>query len=445
MRNLIVAALVLAAASAAGQNTDIEALSGLQFNFSNPGARSLGMGGAFIARADDATAAEANPAGLTILRRAELAIDVRDVSITQTAPAGGTWPWIATIEAPARDLDVSFASVVVPLGDFAAAASYARGLDVQNEIDLIGRYDTPVFHVGPAGLLSAEDCAAAGTACRQFQIYPFSTHVDIELESWSLTGAWRRGALSLGLGVRYSDFSESARVRRIDLDREGQPEFLIEQVNGGQIFGSEHDSDVTFVAGVKWEISEAWCAGGVYKKGPSFPAPVYAGLAAEGEEGLHRMGSPRFHVPDRAGLGASWRPAPLLTVSADVVWIEYSNLTDGFLSVIEFESPDEVESIQGYGTDDGIEPHLGAEYFLPFEVPLALRAGWWREAAHEIAFGGDVRTLHDGAAAILFPGGEDEDHWALGFGLSWPRFQIDVAFDRSASANVGSLSMVIRK
>ncbi|HEY0788735.1 MAG TPA: hypothetical protein VGE86_08815 [Thermoanaerobaculia bacterium] len=445
MRSLIVTTILLAAIPAAGQNTDIEALSGLQFNFSNPGARSLGMGGAFIARADDATAAEANPAGLTILRRAEVAVDIRDVSVTQTAPAGGTWPWLATIDAPARDLDVSFASIVIPLGDFAVAGSYARRLDFHNQIDLIGRYGTPVFHVGPAGLISEEDCAAAGADCRRFQIYPFSALVDIELESWSLTGAWRRGPLSFGLGLRYSDFSESTRVRRIDLDREGQPEFLIEQVNGSQAFGSDHDSDITFVSGVKWEISEAWCAGAVYKKGASFPAPVYAGLAAEGDQGLHRMGTPRFHVPDLAGVGASWRPAPLLTLSADVVWVEYSNLTDGFLSVIEFESPDDVESVAGYGTDDGIEPHAGVEYFLPFKVPLALRAGWWREAAHEIAFGGDVRTLHDGAAAILFPGGEDEDHWALGFGLSWPRFQIDVAFDRSESASVGSLSMVVRR
>ena len=36
----------------------------LEFNFSNPGARSLAMGGAFVGRADDASAAYANPAGL---------------------------------------------------------------------------------------------------------------------------------------------------------------------------------------------------------------------------------------------------------------------------------------------------------------------------------------------------------------------------------------------
>ena len=37
------------------------------FEFNNPGARSRGMGGAFVGRADDATAVVANPAGLSQL------------------------------------------------------------------------------------------------------------------------------------------------------------------------------------------------------------------------------------------------------------------------------------------------------------------------------------------------------------------------------------------
>ena len=39
-----------------------ETFGGFQFNFNNPGARALGMGGAFVAVADDATAVVANPA-----------------------------------------------------------------------------------------------------------------------------------------------------------------------------------------------------------------------------------------------------------------------------------------------------------------------------------------------------------------------------------------------
>src|SRR5436309_3379307 len=50
---------------------------GLQFNLSDPGARSLGLGGAFTGLADDATASYANPAGLTNLSIPEISIEGR--------------------------------------------------------------------------------------------------------------------------------------------------------------------------------------------------------------------------------------------------------------------------------------------------------------------------------------------------------------------------------
>ncbi len=59
---------LLAPASVSGQ----EAVVPLQFSFSDPGARSMGLGGAFVALADDATAAFANPAGLVQLLRPEV-------------------------------------------------------------------------------------------------------------------------------------------------------------------------------------------------------------------------------------------------------------------------------------------------------------------------------------------------------------------------------------
>jgi hypothetical protein len=45
--------------------------------FTNPGARSIGLGGAFAAIADDATAAFANPAGLIQILRPEISIELR--------------------------------------------------------------------------------------------------------------------------------------------------------------------------------------------------------------------------------------------------------------------------------------------------------------------------------------------------------------------------------
>ncbi len=52
----------------------------LEFSFSNPGARSLGFGGAFVALADDATAAYANPAGLVQLVEPEVSVEGRSWS-----------------------------------------------------------------------------------------------------------------------------------------------------------------------------------------------------------------------------------------------------------------------------------------------------------------------------------------------------------------------------
>src|SRR5213078_79054 len=91
MRKLFIL-IALIAVPAAAQNTDIESLSGLQFNFGNPGARSLGMGGAFLGLADDASAAEANPAGLTILRKPEVSIEGRNFEEQQILTTSGTFP-----------------------------------------------------------------------------------------------------------------------------------------------------------------------------------------------------------------------------------------------------------------------------------------------------------------------------------------------------------------
>src|SRR6267143_1076492 len=104
----------------AAQNTDIESLSGLQFNFGNPGARSLGMGGAFLGLADDASAAEANPAGLTILRRPEVSVEGRNFLEQQVLTTSGTFPAIerTAFTHYSQRVQPAFASIVYPVKKF---------------------------------------------------------------------------------------------------------------------------------------------------------------------------------------------------------------------------------------------------------------------------------------------------------------------------------------
>ena len=90
------AVLLLAAGRPGFAQSNIEANAGIQFGFSNPGARSWAMGGAFIGLADDATAALANPAGLTQLAAPEISVEGRLAEFTtvlpfeSTAAVGGT-------------------------------------------------------------------------------------------------------------------------------------------------------------------------------------------------------------------------------------------------------------------------------------------------------------------------------------------------------------------
>ncbi|MGC4085152.1 MAG: hypothetical protein QM736_24300 [Vicinamibacterales bacterium] len=61
----------------------------IQFDFLNPGARSLALGGAFVGVADDATAALVNPAGLIELTRTELSVEGRVRRFEQPVLTGG--------------------------------------------------------------------------------------------------------------------------------------------------------------------------------------------------------------------------------------------------------------------------------------------------------------------------------------------------------------------
>src|SRR5688572_23177021 len=82
IRDVVVSACTLFAvlawpAGEAWAQSNAEVNAGIQFDFSLPGARSLGMGGAFVGLADDATAAWANPAGLKILSKPEVSFEGR--------------------------------------------------------------------------------------------------------------------------------------------------------------------------------------------------------------------------------------------------------------------------------------------------------------------------------------------------------------------------------
>ena len=442
------------------QNTDIESLSGLQFNFGNPGARSLGMGGAFLGLADDASAAESNPAGLTILRKPEVSIEFHNFKEQQMFTTTGTYPDIQRTAFSHYGHRLSFASFVIPIKSLTIGAYFHEPLHNQGSGQvapvvnkLSGQIvtDVPAFYLPTTagGPVSKSECAAIDQkandpfACLEYTILPFLSQLTVQERTFGLSAAYEIGHLSGGVTVRRQKFDESAFTFRPEFP----PSIAVQATSDitGSNGNAKDVSAITLTGGMKWTINNNVSVGGVYKQGAKFNTEIFEATADTANQFV-KVGDTTFHVPDVYGVGVSVSPIPVLKVNADAVRVAYSNLVDDFVSInADIRSLD-----KAYKANDVTELHVGAEYFFLMKVPVAIRAGVWRDPAHSIEYRGpldkgEVRArAAEVADAILYPKGSAQRHISLGAGLAWPQFSIDAAFDYSRRYQVGSISAVAR-
>jgi len=106
--------------------------SGLPLDLLPPGARALGLGGAYTALADDSTAALTNPAGLTNLNAIEMSISARnveaDVLLLDPEAYDSALNYLAgDLNKTFRDssTDGAFASLVVPFEHVTVSGFYS--------------------------------------------------------------------------------------------------------------------------------------------------------------------------------------------------------------------------------------------------------------------------------------------------------------------------------
>lgn len=397
------------AATPAFAITSDEVNAGIQFNFANPGARAMGMGGAFLGLADDATAAYTNPAGLTILAASEVAIEYRHTDYSTPFSSGGSFgtdPFDPTNlgrdEADSNDDALSFLSYTYA-GDGWALALY-RHQPLGFEL---------AYTQEPIGIEDSNGTAIGSLPTK-------STRLDTELVNYGLSGAYRFSeSFSMGFGVVYSDWElESDTVRsgrNIQLQR-------------------GDDTDITYSIGALWRVNDRWSIGSAYRRGGSFEYRA-GNFNAQGEPLI--VVDTGFDVPHVFGLGVSWRPTDNFAMSLDVNRVEYSRLTDDYDDI--FNSATVLKS------DDGTEIRLGGEYvFTQFATPFSVRAGVWREPEHALYATGPDGDVNVDIDRALFRPGDDEMHFALGLGWAFQSFQIDLAGDWSDQVDTYSASGVWR-
>ncbi len=408
-----------------------EAPPALEFNFSNPGARSLGLGGAFVALADDATAAFANPAGLVQLSRSEVSAEFRRREYSTPYTEGGraqgeptgwgidTVDGLRTSRSDESTSGLSFLSFVYPANRWSVALYHHQLADFSISTEVNG-----LFADAPGGdWIRYEDQLS-------------STELDID--GTGLTGAFQVSEhLSLGFGVTY--FSGSVENRGAGY---GVTEETFWERNSFpsdmKWFSSDFtvdDTDVGFNVGLLWKFADSWRVGAVYRKGPRFDYELFnrAGALHPEPEGtiVESVTDRSIAFPDVWGLGIAYRsPDGSLTVGFEWDRVEYSVIRE------TLDSP--LADTSMAAIDDADELRLGVEYvFLSSSPLIAIRGGVWRDPDHRFRYIGD-----DVFEQALYQQGEDLLHVTAGVGIAFAKFQIDLGADLSQNSDVLALSAI---
>jgi hypothetical protein len=403
----------------------------LQLSFSDPGARSMGFGGAFVALADDATAAFANPAGLVHLLRPEVSIEARRWSYSTPFTEGGraegfpsgygidTMVGLRSERSDANITGLSFLSFAYPMRDWSFAL-------FRHE------YANLKFFGETQGLFGG------GTDCCQTRFIDQRSTSELDIVSSGFSVAYRiSDKFDVGLGVAYYDATLEASVTQFFADDDSPESFfrpnsyLPERslLSHRNFFDS---NDWTLTGGFLWKLSETLSIGGVYRQGleTGFEIEVTAGEAVDfgvppGGVLARASGGP-VEFPAIYGLGFAYRvPDGRLTLSFQWNRVEYSSVPASI-------------GVDDQTIDDVDDLHLGAEYvFLDSTPIIAVRLGAWLEPDHQMR-----ATTDDPFVRALLPREEDDIHYAAGLGVATQNFQIDLAVDFADRMDTVSLSAI---
>lgn len=408
-----------------------ESASQFQFNFITPGARATAMGGAFIGLADDATAVEANPAGLTNLLEPEFSAELKYFKYTTNQIYENRS--FAT-DITRKDFEnftegLSFASLVFPCAWF-------------NKTVVLSLYRQELVNYESSFRTGGNSIYVPGETCA---FEPIDAAIDMTVTNYGmgLSIELVKDKLSLAISPRWANLKIQSHSARFKFGTD----FSDEQIKYETRIDDE-DSGFSVNVGALWTPHPKLSFGAVYKSGAKFKlTETYQGTGFWYSERNDAEGYVNFFdqvtlkVPDSFGIGVAFRATDLLTFTLDVVHIQYEDLIENF----QIFSPSRLELTEDtekqYTVDNATEIHLGMEYIVLFNNrALALRAGVYNDPDHTIRYSREFP-----AAEELFPGGDDQIHVTGGLGFMFSdHFQIDAAANIAENLTQFSISTVYR-
>jgi long-subunit fatty acid transport protein len=402
-------------------------------DLSNPGARALAIGGAFVSTADDGTSVVANPAGLGSIVRPTVQLEARPNPVLQydRFNTGLLSTTNQGVDAYTSEKKYSFpppvfASAVFPVGDTFVMAAFGQLL--------LETSDREVNRIGSAATAGAGPCFSTRTpsGLTRNVLVPLYRLDDRSSTIWraGLSFAYRATArLSLGGTVYYASESRDQTIFPGDaLGPQAGNDYTLDASSGAP----------GFIVGLQFTANEKLRFGAQYSHEVKF-----------GDENAARTSAlvKRTVMPARAGVGLTFAPTSRLSFAADGVWVRTSALKNAVDFERGFEEAGFLKSTFGAVQDDGnweqkdaIEVRLGAEITVvqTRTKTFVLRAGYWMESPSNLKFtaGSSVDTVQAQAAydavRVLAPNVNDPwwKHVTGGFGFAAnKRLQIDMGVD----------------
>jgi len=406
----------------------------LQFDFLNPGAKSMGLGGAFVGLADDATAAFANPAGLTQIGKSEMSFEARATRLETRFLQRGRLSGVISNqltdtvqgavfgESPGRHVGVGFVSAVYvdPSHRWFVAAYRHELVRVDQTVLSEG-----VFQKAPEEFTSRRDSPQEGVR-------------KISITGYGGSGSYnvRRG-LAIGATVAVYTFDMASVFRRFDtVGFLGPPDFAVELARATQ-----EGKNVAVAPSLGVMIARGPVRlGGLYRHGASFDFVTSDGATPD-RDGV-------FRVPDTLAFGVSFRPRPTILVAADITRVSYSRIREDFVTAQAIGVGREAS----FDLDNGVEVHAGLQYLAASRrfIPR-LRVGAWYDPDHSVHFTPSpqsvtaVDRLFDERLATALSTGKNQVHFTGGAGLTFnPHLELNAGFDLASTTKLFSTSLIVR-
>jgi long-subunit fatty acid transport protein len=284
------------------RDTDRIDITGRQNLTLGSGARAYGMGGAFLARADDATAASWNPAGLSYLRAPEISlVGVSNSFETQRG---------VEFDPNAKDFDrfdgkaIDFAAFTWPVGfgetTGAIQVSYQRAISFDG---------TRAIHVTTPNQTLREQGSSDGG----FDVVAFGTGVRLSrlVRAGATVNRWLNGYEQSLTRTYETPSPRPQRLYTLDFRPDGWSFNLgaivspVESLNLGVVYKTP------FTASVRLDKTRQ-------------DYYIARGSLVEVTRNAYASEDVRLEFPSSFGFGISWRPIDTLTLSADLTQTSWS-------------------------------------------------------------------------------------------------------------------------